>query len=91
MVPSLNVSAIRTCGIPTSYSSFERQPAASPNHRLIGVLLKAGGPRGTEFTMDVTEALTYEAAICSLGQINSRMELYQVPTADLEKCFAGST
>ena len=85
MTSDLSVSAIRTRGIPTRYSQFESQPAVSPNHRLIGVL-KTSDSKGTEFTVDVTEALTYQAAICSLRQINIRMDLYQVPNEDLEKC-----
>ena len=91
MSDGLNVSAVRANGIPTRYLPLGKsaQPTIFPNHRLIGVL-KAGGPRGTEFAVDVTKSLPYLTAICSLGQINTRMELFQVSNEDLGKCSMGA-
>ena len=90
-VTNLSVNAVRTHGIPTRYSPLGKSihPTIFPNHRLIGVL-KAGGPKGSEFAVDVTNELTYQTAICSLGQIrgvNTRMDLYQVPKRNFRKVY----
>ena len=65
LVSNLNVSKIRTHGTPVRYSPFENQPIVAPNHRLLGVL-KAGGPKGTEFAVDVSDPITYECAVYSV-------------------------
>lgn len=89
MPSTLSINSVRSYGTPIRYSPFDNQPIISPNHRLVGVL-KAGGPKGTEFAEDVTEPLMYQCAIYSVGPsrgINTRMDLFEVPEQDFEKCL----
>ena len=60
------------------------QPIVPPGNQLISVLKTKG--KGTEFAVNVTNPLTYLVAICSLGQINTRIDLYQVSNEDLTRC-----